>query len=342
MQMTQHSSRPANEPADMLPINLIGKSPALQSVIDSIRRIANYDAIVSIYGETGTGKELVARSLHYLSSRKSGPFIPVNCGSLPDTLLESELFGHRRGAFTDARENKTGLVEQAAGGTLFLDEVEALTPKAQVSLLRFLQDMTFRRVGGSKTRTADVRIVVATNIDLDELRKAPGQFRSDLFYRLDVLPLRLPPLRERTTDIPLLAKHFLLQFASHYELKGKFLSSATLDWLMACEWSGNVRELENSIHRGLLFAPGDEVLPCHLKPGQLNTDMTDTPDNLYALSFAEAKQRAVESFERDYLRHSLEQSAGNITQAAASAQKERRAFGKLVKKYHIDVHDFQH
>lgn len=341
--MRQRSSHTASEPVDMLPINLIGQSAALRSVTDTIRRIANYDAIVSIYGETGTGKELVARSLHYLSTRSSGPFIPINCGSLPDALVESELFGHRRGAFTDACDNKIGLVEQAGGGTLFLDEIEALTPRGQVTLLRFLQDMTFRRVGGTRVRTADVRIVVATNIDLDELRKSPGQFREDLFYRLDVLPLRLPPLRERTSDIPLLAKHFLLQFTAHYDLENKFLSPATLDWLTACEWPGNVRELENCIHRGLLFAQGDEILPCHLQRDRLNTTSTaETSCDLYALSFAEAKARAVESFERDYLCHILEQVAGNITQAAASARKDRRAFGKLVKKYHIDASHFHH
>ncbi len=335
------SSRADAVSAELLPTNLIGNAPVLRTIIDTVRRVANYDVVVSIYGETGTGKELVARSLHYLSTRASGPFIPVNCGSLPDALVESELFGHRRGAFTDARESHTGLVEQAAGGTLFLDEIEALTPKAQVTLLRFLQDMSFRRVGGTRLRTADVRIIVATNIDLDKLRKTPGQFRNDLFYRLDVLPIRLPSLREHQSDIALLARHFLVQFAAQYALESKFLSQATLDWLTEHEWPGNVRELENCIQRGLLLAQDDEVLPCHLLPDRLDSDATEAADNLYALPFAEAKVRVIESFERDYLRRTLERSAGNVTNAAAFAQKERRAFGKLLKKHRIEVHSFQ-
>ena len=194
---------------------------------------------------------------------------PVNCGSLPDTLVESELFGHKRGAFTDASSDRPGFIEQANGGTLFLDEIEALSSKAQVSLLRFLQDSQFRRVGGSTLKTADVRIVVASNIDLHQLQR--DQFRSDLFYRLDVLPIRLPPLRERSEDILLLAEYFLEKYKTRYCLEKKYLSTAAVKWCTSRDWPGNVRELQNSIHRGLLLAEGNEICPAAPAIGDKST-----------------------------------------------------------------------
>jgi len=320
----------------LLPINLIGRSEALLRVIDTIRRIADYDVTVSIFGETGTGKELVARALHYLSSRADGPFVPVNCGSLPDTMVESELFGHKRGSFTGASSDRAGFIEQANGGTLFLDEIEALSGKAQVSLLRFLQDLQFRRVGGSALKKANVRIVVASNIDLHQMQGE--QFRSDLFYRLDVLPIRLPPLCERSEDIPLLAEHFLEKFKIRYGLEEKYLGAAAVQWFTSRDWPGNVRELQNSVLRGLLLAEGNEIHPRHLQAeaGKLPTE-TATSSNM---QFKDAKIQAIESFERNYLSSMLNKCSGNITLTAEQAKIDRSTLGRLLKKHQINHRDF--
>jgi DNA-binding NtrC family response regulator len=221
-----------NEPpadfSDLLPFHLVGQGSAFQQVLKTIRLVARYDVLVALYGETGTGKELVARAIHYLSSRARGPFEPINCGGLTDSLLESELFGHRRGAFTDARSDRAGLVEKANGGTLFLDEVEALSTKGQVALLRFLQDFSFRRVGGQRLRSVDTRIIAATNVPLDELVAQDSGLRQDLYFRLNVMPLRLPPLRERKEDIPLLAEYFLQRYAAQYDIESRGISDAAL------------------------------------------------------------------------------------------------------------------
>jgi DNA-binding NtrC family response regulator len=336
MDTKSHPSTVDAQASALLAINLVGRSDALLRVFDIVKRIADYDVTVSIFGETGTGKELVARSLHYLSSRAAGPFVPVNCGSLPDTMVESELFGHKRGAFTDASSDRAGLIEQANGGTLFLDEIEALSSKAQVSLLRFLQDLQFRRVGGSTLQTADVRIVVASNIELHQMQGE--QFRNDLFYRLDVLPIRLPPLRERSEDIPLLAEHFLEKFKIRYALEDKFLSSAALQWFASRDWPGNVRELQNSIHRGLLLAEGNEICPRHLQAeaGELPTE-TATSSNMH---FKDAKVQAIEDFERNYLSSMLSNCSGNITLTAERAHIDRSTMGRLLKKHQLNYRDF--
>jgi len=323
--------------ANIFTINLIGQSRALLEVIATIKRIADYDVVVSIYGETGTGKELIARSLHYGGTRSSGPFIPINCGAIPDNLFESELFGYEKGAFTDARQEHQGLIEQAHTGTLFLDEVEALSQKGQVALLRFLQDKQFRRVGGKKLRSADVRIIVASNVELDRLRKEPGRFREDLFYRLNVLPIRIPPLRERTEDIPLLARHFLTVFKARFNTSGKYLGRASMEWLLEGSWPGNVRELENTIQRGVLLATTDEIYPEHLQPAAAisNTQPDDDCSGLHQMTFNEAKAEAISRFERTYLHAVIRQSNGNVSTAARVAHKERRAMGRLLKKHHI-------
>ena len=325
--------------AALLPINLIGQSDGFLGVLDTVKRVANFDVVVSIYGETGTGKELIARTLHYLSGRKGGPFEPVNCGAIPDTLFESQLFGHKRGAFTDANADRKGFIAQAEGGTLFLDEVEALSPKGQVALLRFLQDMSFQRVGGTKLHTADVRVVVASNVDLNELSQSLGGFREDLFYRLNVLPIRIPPLRERRDDIPLLAKHFLDRFRASFKLPHKRFGEAAIDWLADNDWPGNVREMENTIQRGILLANDDEIQPCHLMAEDASGDgvVTSThADTVNRLSFKAAKQQVVDRFEREYLQSLLLQFDGNLTRAAQHAETERRTLGRLLKKHSID------
>jgi DNA-binding NtrC family response regulator len=323
---------------DLLAINLIGCSPALRDVADLVRRAAGHDVTVAIYGETGTGKELVAQALHYIGRRAAGPFIPVNCGALTDTLFESELFGHERGAFTDARREHDGLIEQADGGTLFLDEIEALSPRGQVSLLRFLQDRSYRKVGGRRQQTADVRIIVASNVPPDRLLADHEHFREDLYYRLNVLPVHLPSLRERREDIVPLAQHFLTIFRARFDLPRKYLGDAGMAWLLEQDWPGNVRELENTLQRGLLLAEGNEIGPRHLQMSMNQATAAGLQGSapLQSLPFNEARARVLESFEHDYLQELLARNGGNVTRAARKAGKERRSLGRLLKKHHID------
>jgi DNA-binding NtrC family response regulator len=290
-------------------------------------------APVLIEGETGTGKELVARALHYLGPRAGGPFVPVNCGALPDHLLENELFGHERGAYTDARTASTGAIGAAAGGTLFLDEIEALSPKAQAALLRFLQDREYRPLGSSRALRSDARVVAASNADLRALSAGPA-FRADLFFRLDVLSLRLPPLRERRGDIGLLAEHFVKRFCDEYGKARKALAPGALAMLEGHDWPGNVRELENLIHRSVLLADGPALFP---QPAAADAKPQDTSQGstLPGEPFAVAKARAIEAFERSYLTALLRATGGNVSEAARRADKERRALGKLLKKHAI-------
>ena len=331
---------PAGElSAAQLAVNLVGRSDAMLRVIDIVKRIADFDVAVSIYGETGTGKELIARALHYMSSRIAGPFVPVNCGSLHDSLVESELFGHKRGAFTDARSDRAGFIERAAGGTLFLDEIHTLSYQAQVSLLRFLQDMQYERVGGSTLKIADVRVVVASNIDLSDSQKRGEEFRDDLFYRLDVMPIRLPPLRERAEDIPLLVEHFLEKYKTRHGLEDKYLHPSTQQWFIEQDWPGNVRQLQNCVHRGLLFAEGNEICLRHLQPDV--SAASAVAELLGDLPFKEGKRQILERFERDYLQWIMSRCNGNITLAAQYAETDRRTLGRLLKKHHINRRDFQ-
>lgn len=232
---------------------LVGQSEAMQKVFDVVRKVADSKSNVLICGESGTGKELVARAIHYNSARSSHPFVAVNCSAVPETLLESELFGHMKGSFTGAISNKAGLFEIANGGTVFLDEIGDTTPTIQVKLLRVIQEREFRRVGGSQDIKVDVRIVAATNKDLEKA-VADGSFREDLYYRLDVIPIRLPPLRMRTGDIPLLVNHFLERFSKESGRPKPVISSEAMHVLLGHEWRGNVRELENLIERVVAFS----------------------------------------------------------------------------------------
>jgi len=237
---------------------LLGASASFQQTLQAIARVARFDASVLIEGETGTGKELAAHAIHYSGARCSGPFIAVNCGALPESLVESELYGHERGAFTDAKAAYEGLVTQATGGTLFLDEIETLTPKAQAVLLRFLQDRRYRAVGGRSFRVADVRVIAASNASLAELSRV-GSFRQDLFYRLNVLFLQIPPLRERRGDAALLAQGFVRRFCQQYQLAEPRLNREMLRRLDEYDWPGNVRELENLVLRELLMSDAAEL-----------------------------------------------------------------------------------
>jgi two-component system, NtrC family, response regulator GlrR len=321
----------------------VGQSPAFQNVASLIQRIAASDVTVLIQGETGTGKELAARAVHYLGCRASQPFVPVNCGAIPDNLVENEFFGHARGAFTGARDHHTGLVASADGGTLFLDEIECLSLRAQVTLLRFLQDQSYRPLGGKQPMTGNVRIIAASNTDIVQLVKA-GSFRQDLMYRLLIMPLTMPALRERREDVVVLARHFVRRFADRYGVPEKTLSPETLMLLTAHHWPGNVRELENLIHRGFLLSSGPIL---HLTASAF-TDMADAPPPCdagarvpFELGFRRAKAAVVAEFERAFLAHALSENGGNVSAAARFAGKERRAFGKLLKKYGIDADRFR-
>ncbi len=314
---------------------LAGKSAAFLAVLELTRRFAACDATVLIQGETGTGKELVARAIHYQGERRTYPFIPVNCGALPDTLVENELFGHARGAFTDAREARGGLIAEAQGGTLFLDEVEALTPKVQVTLLRFLQDFEYRPVGGAPVRNANVRIIAASNANLHALQR-DQHFRQDLLFRLNVLTIDLPPLRERQNDVVLLAEVFLKRLAEQYRKPPKRLHDSAQTRLTHYGWPGNVRELENLMHREFLMSDGEVVYLRSLPaPPACNAgEIAEAPMTAYR--FQDAKASAIARFERDYICELLSRTHGNISQAARISGKERSRLGKLVKKYGLE------
>ncbi len=322
-------------------LSMVGASRVFNECVRRIGRIAVRDASVLIEGETGSGKEMAARAIHYLGSRRDHPFIPVNCGAIPDTLIEAEFFGHGRGAFTDAREARAGLIAQAQGGTLFLDEIDALSAKAQVSLLRFLQDQTYRPVGRDVELKADVRIIAATNKTLAELAKG-DRFRGDLLYRLNILYLYIPPLREREGDPELLAQHFLRHYAKKYKLPSKRFTPETLGWIRTHDWPGNVRELENTVHREFLLCEGEEI-HFSLAANEHAHDVTGNEPVAALcpeLDFKSAKAKAIEEFERAYVLHMLSVAHGNISAAARLAKKERRAFGKLLKKYGINRAQF--
>jgi DNA-binding NtrC family response regulator len=307
---------------------MIGQSASFLKAIRLLAKFAACDVPVVIEGETGTGKEVAARAVHYEGARRDGPFIPVNCGALPDTLIENELFGHRRGAFTDARADVHGLLRLADGGTLFLDEVDALSPKGQVTLLRFLQDQHFRPLGGAAEQRADVRIIAASNRPLDRLAEE-GLFRTDLLYRLNVLYVRMPPLRERPGDARLLAQHFARRLGERYRRPEKRLHPATLRWLDAYHWPGNVRELENLVARAFVLADGDEIV---FTGDESTGPAAETPAGDYRAQRA----RALAAFDTAFLSALLRRHGGNVTHAARAAGKERRAFGRLLKKYGID------
>ena len=310
---------------------MIGGSAAFESALARLDRIAACDATVLLEGETGTGKELVAREIHYRSARRDRPFIPVNCGALPDALLENELFGHARGAYTDARTEQPGVVELADLGTLFLDEVDALTPKAQVTLLRFLQDQRYRPLGSRVERSADVRVVAASNRSLERLAGAQ-RFRLDLLYRLRLLHVHLPPLRERHGDAVLLAAHFAEVASRRFGGPVRPLAPDTLAWLDQYAWPGNVRELENLVYQAFLVDDGPQIsIP---RPSGLGSAATDGPA---PLNYRAAKARAIANFERSFLTRALQRAQGNVSAAARLIGTERRHLGRLLKKHGIEA-----
>jgi len=311
---------------------LIGTSPAMQRVYDLMAQVAATRTSVLVCGESGTGKELVARGIHDLSERRDKPFVAVNCGAIPENLLESELFGHVKGAFTGAVQNKPGLFEVAHGGTLFLDEVGELPATLQVKLLRAIQERTIRRVGGNSDIAVDVRIVTATNRDLHADSQA-GRFREDLYYRLNVIQLALPPLRERAEDVPLLAQHFLERFAREQGKPALRLSDAALARLLAYDFRGNVRELENTIERAVALARGD-MIGSELLPSALQA--TRAPGAAQLPSEGANLDDLMNAFERDLLMAALARSGGVKKRAAQALGITFRSFRYRLEKLGLD------
>jgi DNA-binding NtrC family response regulator len=319
---------------------MIGRSPAFIKALDELVRYARVDVPVLILGETGTGKELAARALHYASGRRHGPFVPLNCGALPDSLLESELFGHRRGAFTDAREARKGLVAHARGGTLLLDEVDSLSPRAQAALLRFVQEGRFRPVGADTEEPTDVRIVAAANVDLSDLA-ARGRFRQDLLFRLDVALVQLPPLRERTEDILPLARHFLALLASRHQMPEPRLTAENEAQLIAYGWPGNIRELENVMHRALLLSDGVVVGDALRLGVRVRPESAAAGPQPLAGGLKAARMRHAREFEHTYLMRLLALTGGNVSAASRIAGAERRHLGRLIRRHGIDPDSFR-
>jgi DNA-binding NtrC family response regulator len=314
---------------------LVGQSPAFSRVIEKTASLARSAAAVLICGETGSGKELVARAIHYRGPRHSKPFIPINCGALPDHLFENELFGHNKGAFTDASSAEQGLVAEAEGGTLFLDEVDTLSPSAQIKLLRVLQNGEYRPLGSARSSFADVRVIAATNCDLNEKVRLK-QFRVDLFYRLNVLTVELPPLRERGADVIVLAEYFLDQYGDRENPACPRLSEAARQKLCGYSWPGNVRELQAVMQRAALLKSGGI-----LHAADIDLPEGESKDRFRHESLRRAKTFVIGEFERSYVADLLARHQGNITQAAKAAGKDRRTLQRLVKKYSLDRASFK-
>ena len=323
--------------------NIIGRSEPMLAVFKMIETIARTNSTVLITGESGTGKDLAARAVHFNSMRRDQPFVALNCGAVPETLLESELFGHMRGAFTGADQNKKGLLEAAERGTIFLDEIGEMNAAMQVKLLRVLQERRFRRLGGTDEVRADVRVIAATNQELPRL-VSEGRFREDLFYRINVIGLHLPPLRERPEDIPLLAEHFLAKFTGHMEKPIRAISREAQEWLAAHSWPGNVRELENAIERAVAVEQTPTLLPESLPPqvrpnGETRMELpTELPSGLPA--FPELREgfdleARGEDFYRHYIALALERSGGVQTKAAELLGMSFRSFRYYAKKFNL-------
>ncbi len=315
------------------PANIMGSSSAMQAVYDMIARVAASDATVLIRGESGSGKELVAGAVHYNSPRAEKPFIKVNCAALPETLIESELFGHEKGAFTGALARREGRFERAHGGTLFLDEIGDFSASTQIKLLRVLQEREFERVGGTETIKVDVRIVAATSRDLEAM-VAAGRFRQDLYYRLEVFPIHVPPLRERRTDIVLLADHFAEKCGAANAKPIRRISTPAIDMLMAYHWPGNVRELENCIERAVLLS-SDGVIHGHLLPPSLQTAEAS------GTTVKGSLQAALDGLEREMLLDALKSSRGNKAKAARLLGLTERLMGIRVNKHGINPKRFR-
>ena len=321
--------------------NIIGKGHKMQAMYDLIKKVSATDARVFITGETGVGKELVAKAIHFNSHRKNKPIVSINCGALAETLLETELFGHEKGAFTGAIRRKLGKFEYARGGTLFLDEVGDISPGMQVKLLRVLQEKKVERVGGNQPIDVDVRLISATNRDIKE-KITHGHFRIELFYRLNVVPIHIPPLSERIEDIPLLVKHFMQIFNKNLKKNIKHISVRAMDQLMKHHWPGNVRELENVLERAFVTTDGDTIDTMIFST---DTQDTSTVGSLYSVDidipFSVARSVVVNRFEKAYLFEALKRYNGNVSKAAKETGVNPRTLWRKINAYGLDYARFK-
>jgi Nif-specific regulatory protein len=313
--------------------NIIGNSGEMRQVYDQVSQVARSNATVLLRGESGTGKEMIANALHYNSLRSKKPFIKVNCAALPDTLIESELFGYEKGAFTGAVQRKKGRFELADGGTLFLDEIGDLPPQTQIKLLRVLQEREFERLGGTETIKANVRVITATNKNLEKAI-VDGTMREDLFYRLNVFTIFLPPLRARKSDILLLAEHFLEKYEIEHGKRIKRISTPAIDMLTSYHFPGNVRELENVIERAVIVCDSNVIHGYHLPPTLQTAEVTDTVTEVSLAS-------AVENYEKNLIQDTLKTTRGNILKASKLLNSTERILGYKIKKYKIDTIRFK-
>lgn len=319
---------------------LVGTSPSIQKVYDLIQTASKTDLTVLITGESGTGKNLAAKAIHALSSRSGKAFVRVHCPTVPENILESELFGYKKGAFTHATEDRKGLFQEAAGGTIYLDEIGDISPSMQTKLLQALEDKEIKPLGQTKTFQVDTRIIASTNADL-KTKMESHEFRQDLFYRLNIVNIEMPPLRERREDIPLLIEHFLEKFSNELNRKRKRISPVLMRLLLERGWEGNVRELENTIKRAVAMAPGEEIqigdtgwsLPAQFKafdPGEYGD-----------LPYREAKAAALRKFNVGYITRALRETGGNVTKAAKTCGLERQSLQQIMKRYDIKSMDFK-
>jgi DNA-binding NtrC family response regulator len=312
----------------------VGESPRMKALIDTIKLVSRTDVTVLITGETGTGKELAARMIHSLSSRTGKPFVAVNCPAIPENILESELFGYRKGAFTGATSDKEGLFQAAQGGTLLLDEIGDISPSLQAKLLRVLQERELKPLGDTTVRRVDVRVIAATNRDLAS-SVAAGSFRSDLYYRLNVVSVKTPPLRDIPEDIPLIAYHFLSLFCSELGLERKRFTEEALQYLVSCPWKGNARELQNEVKRAVIFSKSDLLTPKDFEKGtELAVKRTVSPES-DNLDYREAKKKMLAAFNSEFISSLLRRTEGNVSLAAQSAGIERQTLQHLMKQYGI-------
>jgi two-component system nitrogen regulation response regulator NtrX len=317
---------------------MTGSSPIMAKLKEQIMLVAPSNASVLITGENGTGKELVARSIHFYSQRKDGPFVEVNCAAIPEELIESELFGHEKGAFTGAVAQRKGRFDLADGGTLFLDEIGDMSLKTQAKVLRILQERKFERIGGNRTIEVDVRIIAATNKVLEDEIRA-GKFREDLYYRLNVVPFTVPPLRERREDIPLLVEHFLEMFCQREGLERKVITPEALEMLKSCAWPGNVRELKNVVERLVIMTPGRSITASHIPESIAYGDIYRAAGTgrLDAVLELASLREAREEFEKEFILQKLEENNWNISKTAESIELERSNLHRKIKSYGIDL-----
>jgi DNA-binding NtrC family response regulator len=320
--------------------NLVGSSPAMQRVYQTIQMIAKTDVTVLITGESGTGKDLAGRAIHRLSHRSNQPYVTVNCPTLPENILESELFGYKKGAFTDASSDKMGLFEEARGGSIYLDEIGDIAPFIQTKLLRVLQEKEIKPLGQTKSIKVDVRVIASTNRDLKE-KIRQQKFREDLFYRLNVLTVHMPPLRERKEDIPLLAEHFLNHYCQEFGKPLKSFPPEFMDLLLRRNWEGNVRELENIVNRAILLSAGDVIKPYEIGWTSEATDSCVVRREISRMHYREAKEEVLHRFHAAYVGDLLRRNNGNVTRSARECELERQALQQILRRYGIKSQDFR-